>query len=301
MFADKTPIEIRSIDECTIRELTTIWNAAFHQDAQMARTSMQTVQYLGDRNIRTDVSVVAFQNNKAIGFVYVGWKDVLGRKLAWNGGTGVHPDFRGRDLGRMMLQEAISRMQQEGVEHFSLETRTDNVPAIRSYEKCGMAIIDTVSFMRREGAFERIPFMTRRGAADYFCLVESPEIVSRLPFYRSKSSWTTHWFNAGGGEALLALDEKGTACGYAIYRKYRDEVGRVAHVQLTHCEANTGRDDAPDIVRYMLGAVFGPADRSMMRTAKYLSSADSAALEVLREEGFKTVIQEYLMELSLPN
>lgn len=298
MFADTTPIEIRSIDECTIRELTEVWNAAFQQDAQMARTSMQTVQYLGDRNIRTDLSVAAFQANEAIGFVYVGWKDVLGRKLAWNGGTGVHPAFRGRELGRTMLQEAIRRMRQEGVEHFSLETRTDNVPAIRSYEQCGFAIVDTVSYMRREGVFERLPF-ARQGTGDYRCLVESPEIVGRLPFYRMKSSWTTHWFNAGGGEALLAFDGKGAACGYAIFRKYRDGTGRVAHVQLTHCEANPERDDAPDIVRFMLGAVFGPADRSMMRTAKYLPAVGSAAVEMLREEGFETVFEEYLMELSL--
>lgn len=73
--------------------------------------------------------------------------EMIGLLLAWwwregNVGfvdlLGTRPDHRGRGLGTAMLQTAFARFAAVGIPEAQLGVATDNVNALRLYERCGM-------------------------------------------------------------------------------------------------------------------------------------------------------------------
>ena len=49
----------------------------------------------------------------------------------------VLPEYRGRGVGRQILEELLERGRKLGAEEFTLEVRSSNEPAIRLYESFG--------------------------------------------------------------------------------------------------------------------------------------------------------------------
>jgi ribosomal protein S18 acetylase RimI-like enzyme len=292
-------MEIRSLGDCTIREITEQWNIGFQQYFNKMSISIEAMTVrLGRLNIHPELSVAAYIGGIPAGFVMIGLAHVNERKLAWNGGTGVNPEFRGHSLSKLLLKEAISRTQAAGAESLSLEVRLDNDRAIRAYLSCGFRIMDTLQLMRREEAFTSLPFFRSR-SADYRIINVTPHIVGRLAYYQeARNSWTTQWFREEGNEAIIVSDRKGESAGYALYRKSYSADGMLESIELTHCEADPQRSDGDDIVRILLAEVFSPLSGSCLRKIRYLRESNTEALDALREAGFHTVFAEHLMVLN---
>ncbi|MFO1217126.1 MAG: GNAT family N-acetyltransferase [Burkholderiaceae bacterium] len=89
---------------------------------------------------------VAVQNDRVLA-----WADIVpsaSHGIAHRGslGMGVLPEFRGRGLGRAVLNACIAKAWTNGLERVDLEVRADNSPAIQLYTALGF---------RREGIKER--------------------------------------------------------------------------------------------------------------------------------------------------
>ncbi len=56
---------------------------------------------------------------------------------------GIHPDHRGRGLGRALMIKALRGFRKVGVERVSLDVTADNVPAVRLYESLGFRCLCT--------------------------------------------------------------------------------------------------------------------------------------------------------------
>lgn len=72
----------------------------------------------------------------------VGWADVFpgwahGVQHRGSLGMGVLPAWRGRGLGRRLLEACIASSWARGLTRIELEVRVDNAPAIRLYERVG--------------------------------------------------------------------------------------------------------------------------------------------------------------------
>ncbi len=55
----------------------------------------------------------------------------------------VHPDARGRGLGRALLEDLLRRSADRGAGHVMLEVRADNAPARTLYEQRGFTVVRT--------------------------------------------------------------------------------------------------------------------------------------------------------------
>ncbi len=53
----------------------------------------------------------------------------------------VFPDFRGKGVGKMLVDTALSALEKEGVKRVLLEVREGNLVARKLYEKCGFVKI----------------------------------------------------------------------------------------------------------------------------------------------------------------
>jgi len=73
----------------------------------------------------------------------VGWCDILpGEAAAGTAhvgrlGTGVHPAYRGQGLGQRLLEAAIARARERGLEKIELTVYSSNLAAIALYRKVG--------------------------------------------------------------------------------------------------------------------------------------------------------------------
>lgn len=122
----------------------------------------------------------------------------------------------------------------------------------------------------------------------------------KLPYYPiNRVSWTIQWFNSSDYRVLMAYDCYELSIGYVIYRRVVDAAGKLIAVELTQCEANPNREDACDIVRYLLAQVMGPLEVHIERFVRYMRGSNVAVLEELREAGFNETLAENLMLIQL--
>ncbi len=64
----------------------------------------------------------------------------------------VHPDARGRGVGRALIQRVEERAEARACSELKVETQNVNVPACRFYERCGFELRHAVA-----GAYPELP------------------------------------------------------------------------------------------------------------------------------------------------
>lgn len=91
--------------------------------------------------VRYDLSIGTFDDEgNLIGFMIIGVDYRNGKKVAFNAGTGVVPEFRGQKLVKRMYQYAIPLFKKNGIEEMALEVINKNIKAIKAYQSVGFKI-----------------------------------------------------------------------------------------------------------------------------------------------------------------
>jgi ribosomal protein S18 acetylase RimI-like enzyme len=89
--------------------------------------------------------LVLENDNRLIGAVMVGYDGHRG----WVNYLAVHPDHRGRGLGRVLMAAAEQRLVQTGCPKVNLQVRASNQEALAFYRRIGYRVDDVVSMGRR--------------------------------------------------------------------------------------------------------------------------------------------------------
>jgi ribosomal protein S18 acetylase RimI-like enzyme len=92
------------------------------------------------RDLNPDFSVGCFAEDKLVGFILTGYREIAGQKVCYDGGTGVIKAYQRKGIGEMMLKELLKLLNGKGVSRFVLEVLENNTPAISLYEKYGFRI-----------------------------------------------------------------------------------------------------------------------------------------------------------------
>lgn len=92
---------------------------------------------------------------------------VEGRFLVAN--VAVHPDYRRRGIGHMLMEAIIDYVDQRGANEILLQVKHDNDPAINLYKVLGFGIVGSVTtWYGSSGKFYSLPVATNEGSPDSF-------------------------------------------------------------------------------------------------------------------------------------
>lgn len=141
-------MEIRNLKNSSIAELTNCFNASFANymvPLQLTEEQLQQ-KFVNDHTV-LEFSAGAYEGDTLVGFIFTGIDIRNGKKMGYNGGTGVLPEYRGRRLTAKMYDFLIPKLKKEGVKSCILEVIESNVPAIKTYENIGFKKVrELVSF-----------------------------------------------------------------------------------------------------------------------------------------------------------
>lgn len=87
-----------------------------------------------------NLSYGLFDNERLIGFIIHAIDQRNGVVTAFNTGTGVIPEYRGKGIVKSIYEFAIKDLEQKGIEKSTLEVITKNEIAIRTYKSIGFEI-----------------------------------------------------------------------------------------------------------------------------------------------------------------
>jgi ribosomal protein S18 acetylase RimI-like enzyme len=132
------PVRFASLAGCSLAELTTVFNQAFAHyfvPLQLSPAQMQAKLIADQTDL--SLSVGAFVGERLIGFILHGIDWLNGVKTAYNGGTGIVPEYRGQRLTQKLYETAWPRLRAAGVVRSVLEVVAQNTTAICIYKAVG--------------------------------------------------------------------------------------------------------------------------------------------------------------------
>ncbi|WP_079479132.1 GNAT family N-acetyltransferase [Halobacillus salinus] len=142
-------MHIKTMIDCSIQDALTAMNEGFQDysvDIQM--TTETFIETMASKKLSPEYSLVAFDGEKPVGIVLNSIYMVDGKKTSYNGGTAVHPDYRGKGVGRQLVQKSVDLFEEKEVEVSVLEAISDNDGAISLYESYGYKVDDNLATLR---------------------------------------------------------------------------------------------------------------------------------------------------------
>src|SRR6185369_6605635 len=229
MSSEFTKLEIRRLSTCSFDEAVQAWNEGFQgYFFDMTLSLDRYLSRLRREGLSPEFSLMAFCDGTPAGFLLNGIRTNAVPGVAWNGGTGVSPQFRGRGVGKALMRATAGLYQQLGVQFATLEAISTNNPAISLYRQFGYEVVDRLVFFSHKGELNEGAFR-RANSEKYTAARVAPYIVGQLDFYQKSAPWQGHWQSLirRHGNALVVLDDVGAAVGYALYEKKRNEHGMI--------------------------------------------------------------------------
>ena len=131
-------MEIKVLTGLPITDILDVFNQSFSDYFIPFELSLdQLLTKMKADKTDLNISVGVFENNTLIAFILHGSAIVNGNLIVYNGGTGVVPTKRGMGLTHQMYRFALPILKAKGFNAIILEAITENIQAIKSYEKAG--------------------------------------------------------------------------------------------------------------------------------------------------------------------
>jgi ribosomal protein S18 acetylase RimI-like enzyme len=102
-----------------------------------------TREYSEDHDFRPDLSLLALDGDRAVGFVMSGTNSIagLGKRIGWISQVGSHPAYRGRGVAAGLIASLMEALKREDLDALGLHVNVDNPGAIRVYEQLGFRLM----------------------------------------------------------------------------------------------------------------------------------------------------------------
>lgn len=131
-------MEIKNLEGVSHHEILEVFNESFSDYfIPLNLSEEQLISKMQADNTDLSLSVGAFENGKLIAFILHGIATVDCKKLVYNGGTGVIPGKRGFGLTTQMYRFILPLLAEQRIHKLILEVISQNIQAIKSYERSG--------------------------------------------------------------------------------------------------------------------------------------------------------------------
>ncbi|MFL6562954.1 MAG: GNAT family N-acetyltransferase, partial [Bacillus sp. (in: firmicutes)] len=218
----------KKLTECTVHEMLTAWNRGFEgYFVPMEMTAELFFNRLVNEGLSLKQSLVAFDGAEPVAIVLNGFRVVDGEKIAWNGGTGIAPEYRGRGVSTFLMEAALKVYSEEGVEVATLEAIKENERAIRLYKKYGYEITDSLFYLSGTLDLDTTPIS---------CQSIRPEQLPNYHFYKENAPWQCQWQSVKTGEAQIYFDSDENPLGYSLFKRVWNQTGQLEKVILFQLE-----------------------------------------------------------------
>lgn len=135
-------MEFKTLKNVDVEELLAVFNHSFSDYViPFHLTKEMLVSKIAAEKLDMNISVGAFEDGKLVSFILQAEKLEDGRKVIYNGGTGVVPESRGKGLVRKMYDFIIPVLKERNADILLLEVIEGNEAAIRAYENLGFTKI----------------------------------------------------------------------------------------------------------------------------------------------------------------
>ena len=288
-------MKIKKLSQVTLEEAVTAWNKGFEGYIVPIKMDIQAfVNRMASEGLSPEKSIVAFMHGEPCGIIMNGFREINGRKIAWNGGTGIAPQYRGKGLSEAMMSEVLSIYKAENAHTAVLEAIEENERAIKLYKKAGYAITDQLLYLNMKLTHNEMGSLMER----HLSLKKIyPEQLQLLSFYDSDAAWQCQWQSARQGESAVLMSEDGKEEGYILYKRVLDAGGRTDRIIIYQLKFTVG-SAYEAMTESILGQLFLDQDNSIDFTAVNISASNPAS-QALLKMGFEKKIGQVMMKKTL--
>lgn len=282
-------IRCATLENCSEALLYETFTAAFSDYAVPMQLSLQDFLAMHRRRgIDYRASCGAWADGRLVGFVFNGLGQWQGRLTAYDGGTGILPDQRGRGLSGQLVGYTREQLRRLGCRQWLLEVLVDNQKAIQTYRKSGFR--PSRSFVCYGGSLPEAS--ANRAASPPDIYIQDSLAHDALPD-AAWLDWQPSWQNsddsvARTGEELICLVARTSTGGQKVASLIATAAGSVFQLAVSPDWRRRG------IGRRLLQAL---AERSPGRSLRYinLDTGDSAGSALMEACGLKVIARQFEM------
>ncbi|MDQ0898858.1 GNAT family N-acetyltransferase [Paenibacillus sp. V4I7] len=285
----------KRMSELSAEDMVSLWNKGF--EGYFLNSTMNLDKFFSrtvNEGLSLEHSLVVYENSDPIGFVMNGFRVIEGKRVAWNGGTGIAEEHRGKGIGKILMERNLQLYREQGADIALLEALIQNKAAIKLYQSVGYGITEQLISLQHTEALDasllqpnaNSRYVTKRGL---------PVEVKGMSFYRHLSAWQTQWASLKDGESIIISDEGDKVIGYALFKRVFREDGNLATIALYQCESIPGREDTEDILKAVVSEVYAPVSSSCKRITMNIRDSNKELIGLLERLGFTTFVEQVHM------
>jgi ribosomal protein S18 acetylase RimI-like enzyme len=239
-----------------------------------------------------ECSVGAYDGDDLVGFTMVGLGDWKGGPSAFDIGTGVVREWRGRGLARGMLDYAIARVRKRGVRRFALEVLQENEAALKAYRRAGFRVVREFDCFDLELEGSEFPERDGRG----FEIKRVGREI--LPDFAGSLDWEPSWENSFSSIGripddlvMYAANVEGSHAGLLVYYP---ALQWILSVVVKRPQRRGGV--ATRLVEHLANEIRGRIPNVFLLN---VDSSDQGMVQWLGRMGFRRYVRQFEMELLL--
>lgn len=286
-------VEVQKLSSCSLEEVTKLWNDGFSDYSVNIKSSVDDfIRRFALDSLSADYSYIAYSRGEPAGLLLNGFKNMSGILCSWNGGTVVLPQYRGKGIGKCLMDATMSLYREHGVQLASLEVLTTNQNAIDLYQKYGYESEQKLITLECTGLLTTSDKPVQHNK--YQLQFGLPSDISTIDFYDNHAPWQSQWVNLTNSQSLTIRDQDGTIACYVLFKNTLNEPVTNKFIRLIQCVLNPNIQAADEIIEIALHEIFKPSI-TCRRFAGDFVTRDERVVHHLERLGFIPKSERYLM------
>ena len=219
-------IEIKTLSEVSHQDILECFNLSFSDYSIPFKLNLEQLEIkLKTENINKAISIGAFKEQKLIGFVLHGERNLDKNLTSYNAGTGVIPNERGQGLTNRMYEFIKPKFNSSGFKEVVLEVISNNSSAIKNYEKIGFEPVRDLNCYKGELLVDQI----NKGIT--IKQVENVNFENLNQFGEIEPTWQNSKetiINLGSDAICLLAYADSELCGYTVVNRVNNRILQIA-------------------------------------------------------------------------